>query len=409
MSGTKRSLVFGAWLREWCITAPNDIRICTCSLLAVAALLNAAAAGEPLKVFILAGQSNMQGKAQVRTIERLQLTEDSQQMYEDMKVQDGLPSAVEGVYGVDFSGGDWSKGDERPLGVATGPFKPGLAETTLTTTFGPEYTFAIYMRKHLKEPFLIIKTAWGGRDLRQQFRPPSGGAFESDKDRHGNPTGHYYHLIVKLVSQVLADPGKYHPAYKQEDGYQIAGFVWFQGYNDLVGNYPVKDGKKDYSEYSRLMACFIRDIRKDLNAPKMPFVIGAIGIGGPIEDPNNGQYCLREAQVAPASLPEFQGNVAAVRTEQYWDMALLRIKAKASEAATNKLKAESPNLAGRALEKAVAQKAKSMESEVLTPAELKIIQTGTSNAAYHYMGSAYIYGNIGKAFAEAMIKMEAAK
>ena len=28
------------------------------------------------------------------------------------------------------------------------------------------------------------------------------------------------------------------------------------------------------------MACFIRDVRKDLGAPKMPFVIGALGVGG---------------------------------------------------------------------------------------------------------------------------------
>jgi hypothetical protein len=367
-----------------------------------------ASAGKPLKIYILAGQSNMQGKARVRTIERLKLTEDSQQMYQDMQVKDGLPSAVKDAYGVYFGGDDMSRGKARPISVQKGPLKPGFGdETTTDTNFGPEYTFAIYMQKHLNEPILIIKAAWGGRDLLQQFRPPSAGKYEKDKDRHGNPIGHYYNLIVKRVREVLADPGKYHPAYKKEDGYEIAGFVWFQGFNDMVGPYPAKDGKgpKDFSEYSRLMACFIRDVRKDLKAPKMPFVIGAIGIGGPIEDPKNSQYGLREAQVAPAALPEFKGNVAAVRTEKYWDMELKRIQDKLNQAAEKALKAENPKLGGRALQRAVSKKAKSMASEVLTPTEAKIIQTGTSNAAYHYMGSAYIYGNIGKAFAEAMIKM----
>ncbi|MHC4202016.1 MAG: sialate O-acetylesterase [Planctomycetota bacterium] len=378
------------------------------ALVVVMAMSAIAAEARPMKVFILAGQSNMQGTARVRTIERLNITEDSKQMYQDMKVKGGLPSAVKDAYGVYFTAGDMKKGSARPLSVQKGPLKPGFGgEMTGNTSFGPEYTFAIHMQKHLKEPILIIKTAWGGRDLLQQFRPPSAGKYEKDKDRHGNPTGHYYSLIIRHVKEVLADPGKYHPGYDKNAGYEIAGFVWFQGFNDLVGRYPAKDGKgpKDFSEYSRLMACFIRDIRKDLKAPKMPFVIGAIGIGGPIENPKDNQYSLREAQVAPASLPEFKGNVAAVRTEHYWDMELKRIQAKVSEAARRKLQAETPKLGGRALQRAVGRMAKSMASEVLTPTELKISQTGQSNAAYHYMGSAYIYGKIGKAFADAMIKM----
>ena len=44
----------------------------------------AAAADKPLKVFILAGQSNMQGKARVRTIERLNMTDDGRPMYRAM-------------------------------------------------------------------------------------------------------------------------------------------------------------------------------------------------------------------------------------------------------------------------------------------------------------------------------------
>jgi hypothetical protein len=243
------------------------------------------AQGRPLKVFIMAGQSNMEGKAQVRTIARLNMTDDARPMYQDMNVKAGLPSAVENVYGVYFNGGDKHRGQERPVSVEKGPLKPGFgAEMTENTTFGPEYTFAIYMHKHLQNPILIIKTAWGGRDLIQQFRSPSAGKYTKDEDRFGNPTGYYYGQIIQHVKEVLADPGQYHPAYNKDAGYEIAGFVWFQGYNDLVGPYPEAGGKKDYSEYGRLMACFIRDMRKDLEAPRMPFVIGVMGIGGPIED-----------------------------------------------------------------------------------------------------------------------------
>ena len=116
------------------------------------------------------------------------------------------------------------------------------------------------------------------------------GTLDAALAKHGNPTGQYYNLIVKSVNEVLADPGKYHPAYDKDEGYEIAGFVWFQGFNDLVGPYPGCQRKgrmaQDYSEYSRLMACFIRDIRKDLKVPEMPFVIGVMGIGG-VRDTEN--------------------------------------------------------------------------------------------------------------------------
>jgi hypothetical protein len=62
--------------------------------------------------------------------------------------------------------------------------------------------------------------------------------------------------------------------------------MWFQGFNDMVGPYPRtepnkgKKSTKDFSEYSRLLSCFIRNVRKDLNAPELPFVVGVLGVGG---------------------------------------------------------------------------------------------------------------------------------
>ena len=49
--------------------------------------------------------------------------------------------------------------------------------------------------------------------------------------------------------------------------------------------YPIpKPGDKEprYADYGRWLADFIRDVRKDLAAPKMPFVIGVMGVGGGI-------------------------------------------------------------------------------------------------------------------------------
>lgn len=375
----------------------KSIRLFTA--ISAAALAGQATAGDkPLKVYIMAGQSNMQGQAQVRTIERLPLAGGNKEMYQDMTGGDGQPDAPKGVYGVYFTGGDMKKGEARPLEESKGPGGPGFTENPdPSQKFGPEYTFGIYMQKHLGEPIMIIKTAWGGRNLLQQFRPPSAGPYENEKDNHGNPTGAYYQIMMNQVKSTLANLGDYHPDYDPAKGYEIAGFVWFQGFNDLIGPY---DG--DYSEYSRLMACFIRDVRKDLEAPKAPFVIGVMGIGGVVDESDGKQFKFRQAQAAPAAMPEFQGNVAAVLTGQYWDAELKKIDTKLKGAVREKLTAEDPELKGRKLDKTVQKQAKKYASEFLEPEEIKIMETGVSNQAYHYMGSALIYGNIGKAFADAM-------
>ena len=44
-------------------------------------------------------------------------------------------------------------------------------------------------------------------------------------------------------------------------------------------------------------------------------------------------------------------------------------------------------------------------SKVFTPREKSLLK-GCSNAGYHYMGSAKMMGQIGKAFAEAMLRIE---
>lgn len=65
------------------------------------------------------------------------------------------------------------------------------------------------------------------------------------------------------------------------------------------------------------LVLFIRDIRKHLEVPNLPIVIGLVGHGG--DKPNAAGEQLRKAQAAPAAMPEFKGTVAAVPTAAYWD------------------------------------------------------------------------------------------
>ena len=59
-------------------------------------------------------------------------------------------------------------------------------------------------------------------------------------------------------------------------------------------------------------------MRKDLNAPKLPFVIGVMGIDG-LKGEKGAMKHFREAQRKPGTLAEFKGNVLTVETAPFWD------------------------------------------------------------------------------------------
>ena len=205
------------------------------------------------------------------------------------------------------------------------------------------------MEKLLGEPILIIKTSWGGRSLHTDFRPPSAGPYVWSDYRVGpvqssgvttwkrkrptrsKPRGVYYRHMIEHVRKVLADIKRVVPEYDPKQGYELAGFVWFQGFNDLVSDWTYDNRMISPAGTTCTGNCwrmFIRDVRKDLSAPKMPFVIGVMGIGGVKEDKKPPQLYFRQAQVAPTLLPEFKGNVVAVQTAPYWDDDLEALQAR---------------------------------------------------------------------------------
>ncbi len=216
------------------------------------------------------------------------------------------------------------------------------------------------------------------------------------------------------VKDVLADPQKVYPDYDPKEGYEIAGFVWFQGFNDLVGSYPATDpakgkkGVKDYSEYSRLLACLIRDVRKDLNTPNMPFVTGVLGVGG--ETSGDGTEAFRHAMAAPGEMDEFKGTVVNVYTHKFWpaDIDAIKVKLAAATAELDKkgniLKMRSKK--GEDVKEEMAELAAKKEAiteQALSEDEKFLLKNGCSNQGFHYYGSAKFFGQVGKAFAEALI------
>jgi Carbohydrate esterase, sialic acid-specific acetylesterase len=298
---------------------------------------------QKLKVFILAGQSNMEGHAAISTFDYIGKDPLTAPILKEMRNPDGTPRVCDNVWMSYLTGPYDGSANGEGLGKLTAGFGArGDQPTKDGGKIGPEFTFGIYMEKQLKEPILIIKTAWGGRSLNTEFRPPSAGQYKLPKEiqelwdkypqgAHGIPkaedrkkwqadkdaaSGVFYRMMIEHVKKVLADPKRVCPAYDPKEGYELAGFVWLQGFNDLVDGttYPGPDKPGKYDVYSDLLAKFIRDVRKDLSAPKLPFVIGVLGVGGESEN-----LIFRKAMAAPANLPEFKGNVVAVETAPFWD------------------------------------------------------------------------------------------
>lgn len=217
--------------------------------------------------------------------------------------------------------------------------------------------------------------------------------------------GLYYKTMMEEIQKALGDIKSVYPDYDPEQGYELAGFVWFQGWNDVVDSYtyPNREKPRGFEQYSWLLKHFIQDVRKDLKAPELPFVIGAIGVGGYQETPRDRFGYLQQAMAAPAEDPDFKGTVATVQTGNYWDKQLEELVNRSAEITEYKqVLQREKGLEGEALAKAYAE----YRASKMTPLEEEILLKGKSDKGFHYLGSAKILSGIGKGFAEAMLKLQ---
>ena len=270
-------------------------------MLAIAAAAHAGQAGKsPLKVFILAGQSNMEGQAVVDlegkdynqgkgTLKFLLNDPDKAPLFKHLKDDKGQWTVREDV---------WVRYKTEKGAVRAGPLAFGFTPYGDKHHFGPELQCGHVLGDAFENQVLLIKTAWGGKSLYKDFRPPSS----------GGDVGPYYTRMLADIRETLANLKTDFPNYDGA-GYELAGFVWYQGWND--GCEP----KTAVPEYEKNLVNLIHDVRKDLNAPNLPVVIGELT--GPWVKATGAWDELRKAQAAPAALPEFKGNVLFVETHDF--------------------------------------------------------------------------------------------
>ena len=327
-----------------------------------------AQAADTVRVYVLAGQSNMEGKAPNALLEHQATDEKTKELFKHLR-----------------TGDEWTVRDDVFINYLNrhGGLTIGYGSRDRT---GVELEFGTVMGEAHDEPVLLIKAAWGGHSLFKLFRSPSAGMPDEEtlqaeltkaqervnKNNEKNnkndplptmddikePYGSSYRNMLAEVKKVQENYEELFPALKGKK-LEIAGFVWFQGWNDQYGA---------QDEYATNMKHFINDVRKDLNAPKMPFVIGVMGQNG--SKPAKGaMLTIQEAQLSMMEVPEFKGNVKAVRTDVLID---------------------------KAAEELYPHWRERFDEWKLTGGDF----------AYHYLGSAIWFNRIGHAMAEAMLEME---
>lgn len=187
--------------------------------------------------------------------------------------------------------------------------------------------------------------------------------------------GLQYRNLVRYIHSTLDNLGQHFPQYDKEAGYEIAGLVWFQGFNDLFN----VTGRQQYGQN---LAHLIRDLRKEFKTPDMKVVVGVMGVNGPHNEENPKQRDVRNGQRSINQVPEFKGNARAIETGHLLHPDIVAIKT-----------------AGW------LNKERDLKKQPLTEEEKEMLQQATSDKGYHYFGEGRFFILVGKAFAETMLEL----
>jgi hypothetical protein len=222
--------------------------------LACVLLMGVGAYGQKTKkVFFLAGQSNMEGRADADKISnddiaRLEAVKDRIQFYYNDK-------------------------KESPLQTTTPP-KYIQKKFSLKKVFGPELFFGIAMaEKYPNEEFIFIKRSQGGTSLYGCWNPE----WKKEKAALMNELKQpkLYFEFLDLVHKTL-DPL---PA----SSYQVCGMLWVQGESDS----GKKRGLLPSETYGSNLGKLIKGVRQEFKMKEMPFLLFQVGAGKVVEGMKN--------------------------------------------------------------------------------------------------------------------------
>ncbi len=294
-----------------------------------------------------------------------------------------------------FSHGALESSDAPTEIQATGHGPLSIGWGAKVTTIGPEYGVGITLERLVDAPILLVKCAWGNTALREAWRPATLDGVETPAEKAQREAANAletanakaegrepnlqaapektgklswaWNMALPAVKKVLENPGLYHPEYDPAKGYDIAGFVWLQGYSDM--------GNEAYGEQ---LVEMIKWFRSEVKAPNMPFVCGSLGVGAYYSNALTGN--VSGGMVKAAHAPELKGTVDVVNTGRFYPLEL--------DAADNLISAYQKG----------------------TPefdAQSTFVRKSTSNKAFHYRGSAKFFMLTGDAMARSLANLMA--
>ena len=266
-------------------------------------LISTSLDAQSVKVFILAGQSNMQGQGEI---------EPSSTVGTLSHFMENDPTANEFWY-IQHDVNEWVEQDDvwvrykqEDGSVLAENLTVGLGASQ--NQIGPELTFGHVIKEESDSRVLIVKTAWGGKSLAVDFRPPSS----------GGETGFYYNQMLLDVNEAIENLEFDFPSFEAGGEVEIAGFCWFQGWND-------GDELAFAQEYEQNLNNLISDLRVDLDSPELPFVVALTGHGGYDLEPEGTWLGNLQHHVLPAQINVIENggheHVAYVDTRAFWPEA----------------------------------------------------------------------------------------
>jgi len=273
---------------------------------------------KPVKVYILIGQSNMIGFGRINP--------------DTVKGTLSYLTSKEGKYPhlLDNNGKWVKRNDVWYVQTTVGHRQHWLQPLDEYRHIGPELQFGHILGEYHDETVLILKASQGNRSLGWDILPPGSKRFTYDgityagyKDStpswtEGQPknpvnwyAGKQYDDYVSDIHMVLDSLPKYFPDYKNQ-GYEIAGFVWWQGHKD--------QNPAHASRYEFNLVNLIESLRREFKVPQAPFVLATIAFEG-WKLANDG-LTIANAQLAVSGengkYPQFKRNVKTVEVRDFW-------------------------------------------------------------------------------------------
>ena len=150
--------------------------------------------------------------------------------------------------------------------------------------FGPEISFGKTISENLNQIIALVKYSKGGTSLAEDWNPEIPDS--------------QYNLMKERVNQAIAELSAL--------GYfvEISGFIWMQGESDASNENWAKD-------YEFNLTNFISQVRDDFDKPYLPFVYGMVHFGNNHHKPNGKVNCcgdiVRNAQVNVSETIPFTG------------------------------------------------------------------------------------------------------